>query len=204
MPRPKKTKPASLPNAKLLVFLLLIFLLLLGFYFGVLFGRKSALNSFFDPKQDIARNAANSKCVNNARREGDFLLTYTVVQGDTLLSIAKSQLGSTSRVNEIIALNKNKYKLSVQMPFLEQGWILFLPPAYIKNSSGELVEESGELLEINKATSEWSIGGKNFTSFHLRVSNNTHFPQNENFNLGDCIKLIYDMNTRYVYLTEHQ
>lgn len=49
--------------------------------------------------------------------------TYTVVKGDTLYSIARTQLGSPKRVNDIIALNPGLTKDGV----LPVGKVLKLP-----------------------------------------------------------------------------
>lgn len=64
------------------------------------------------------------------RKSGEkYLNEYIVKNGDTLLSIAKNQLGDSSRVNEIITLNKEKYPtLSLENSFIEIGWKFLLPP----------------------------------------------------------------------------
>src|SRR5258708_8778115 len=76
----------------------------------------------------------------------DYLPTYTVKSGDSLLFIAKSQLKDISRVNELIILNKDRYpQLSVNPSLLQQGWKLNLPPQNVGITNGHIYVISGNI-----------------------------------------------------------
>jgi hypothetical protein len=76
----------------------------------------------------------------------DFLIPYKVKNGDTLLSIARDQLNDVSRVNQIIILNNDDHpSLSLERPFLEQGWFIYLPPPGITDFKDTLGQYKGEI-----------------------------------------------------------
>jgi len=126
-----------------------------------------------------------------------YLNNYTVKRGDTLLSISKTQLGDTSRVNEIINLNKDKYPtLSLENPFLETEWKLLLPHQRYGKTNGIINVIHGTL---SKSNSGWSV--------HWRTGSVGVFPFEDlekysHLNLihGDCITVVYqgmDLKTSF-------
>lgn len=81
---------------------------------------------------------------------------YTVKQGDSLLSIAKNELGNPSRASELARLNQDAYPgLSVSNPFLEVGWVLALPPLKMV-TTGEISAVAGEVM-IYSGERGWGI-----------------------------------------------
>lgn len=127
----------------------------------------------------------------------EYLVKYTVKKGDTLLSIAKSQLSDSSRMNEIRHLNQTFFQAdSVQNPILEPGWVLKLPSSIIKHSSGFIQFFSGEVSE------------RYADSLVLRFFS-THYPPNQlvkgvtvhlqpdtitdgTIAVGDCVNVLAD------------
>lgn len=112
------------------------------------------------------------------------LSTYTVKQGDSLLSIAKSQLGNPSRANELARLNNDTYPgLSVSNPFLEVGWILALPPQ--KNTLlGSLNVVAGEIV-VYSSGNGWGIFWPGSGLDKL----NSNIP--EGYKNGTCVIAVY-------------
>lgn len=188
--------------SKTFIFLGFIFFLLVGFYFGLKQGTKLSFYSASDKSQRLMEKAQRSVCPATTFLKNDYLVSYTVKPGDTLLSIAKSQLGSAARVNEIIDLNKNKYAVSLQTPFIEQGWILTLPAPFITHSSGYIIRESGELFEIDKTTNNWTFGGKAGITFGLHTTSGTRTLIQQPVKVGDCLTLVYDQRTNEIFLIE--
>ena len=91
-------------------------------------------------ESNLAVEKEKVRCSFYGSLDQDFYLTkYTVRKGDTLLSIAKNELGDSSRVDELIGLNKTWYpNLSIQNPFIKAGWELRIPPKFFPKSSGIL------------------------------------------------------------------
>jgi LysM repeat protein len=125
----------------------------------------------------------------------DFLSTYTVQSGDSLLTIARDQLGDVSRVNELISLNKDRYpSLSIDNPFIEIGWKLYLPPDYTKQTSGRLSRVGGWIsnivsndpliFEVNNNL------GSHFAT--ITISDDTIVPNSFSSAIGECVYVIQD------------
>lgn len=130
----------------------------------------------------------------------NFLPEYTVKAGDTLLSIANKELGSVSRVNEIIELNKDRYpSLSIENPFIEQNWTLFLPPPYLTSTNGKLLEFDGELSEIRN-DGNWVIKDLDST-VTLRPDKNVKMIGKTSFEVGDCVRVLYQPGAQIPDLT---
>ncbi|HEX7042545.1 MAG TPA: LysM peptidoglycan-binding domain-containing protein [Patescibacteria group bacterium] len=115
----------------------------------------------------------------------EYLTSYTVKQGDTLENIAVSQLGDSSRVNEILQLNG--------VGPLVAGSTLYLPPSTISKSSGNLREVYGKLVE------------KNSISWHINFSSDENsqgilipsfwfdtIANKDSFKIGDCVKVFFE------------
>lgn len=184
-------------------FLVLLGLLLLPFI-GYLFGRYqqqrlvTALLENENGKQ-VSKNEVSSDsetlgsfkydmhlgCNNYGRIDKDnYLSTYTVKSGDTLLSIARKQLGSTDNVPVLVALNKDRYStLSIEKPFVEIGWKLFLPPREPPNIWGDVVAHAGEVAQL---TSKGSMVIKSTSgTTYVHNESSIDYPDG-NLKVGDC------------------
>lgn len=147
-----------------------------------------ALNGICESDVDVARET--------------FFKTYTVKSGDTLLSIAKNQLGSVNRVQELITLNTGKYpnflnSANTKNNFLEVGWELLLPPTFVNKTSGFLYGWKGEVLDEDSRTITILTGNtKNIQTGTLyrvfTVDSDTKLFVKGNFTKGDCVNLIVD------------
>jgi len=132
------------------------------------------------------QNTSPDEChLSGMQSKKEYLDSYTVKKGDTLLSIAKNELNDNSRVNELIEVNKEFYpELSLEKPFLEQGWKLYLPPKEI-TTNGLIYVMSGNLSIGDKF---WGVswinggGGGTFSKEDLAGTNLKN---------GDCITVIY-------------
>src|SRR6185369_6433475 len=72
---------------------------------------------------------------NGPAQKWEYLISYTVKDGDTLDSVATTQLHDSTRVNEILQLNGTG-------PYVV-GSIIYLPPPSITKSSGNIKQVSG-------------------------------------------------------------
>lgn len=125
--------------------------------------------------------------------------TYIVRKGDTLLSIARDQLNDTSRVNEIINLNSGIYpQLSLQNPFLEVGWKLYLTPSNFPRTSGRVTEEKGKIIDMN--STNWYImvstrpASPPYDSFTITDITFINKPR-QLYRIGDCVNIFVDEGT---------
>jgi hypothetical protein len=166
------------------------------------------------PPTNIKFNEYNVKnnCPLYGRIEdkNEYLTKYIVKSGDSLLSVANSQLKDNSRVGDIVYLNRDMYpQLSVDKPFLEKGWILYLPPPEIPRITTTGPDNipqlpysyAGELAGITN-DGQWEIqtpeksaykNDKNF-AYLIKIDTNTKFfgKTKEEFKPGDCIKTVLE------------
>jgi hypothetical protein len=160
----------------------------LAFYFGGLYFRNQPKTQ---PNEVTVTVQSPEPQYPNCPKQGlasksDYLPTYTVKKGDTLLLIAKNQLNDVSRVSELIQLNKEEFPtLSIENPFLEQGWKLFIPPPYTQKTNGQIFNLNGNLM---RKDSIWGVGwarggGGSFKPEELQ--NLSDLPD------GTCISVIY-------------
>lgn len=130
--------------------------------------------------------------------EEEFLRTYRVRPGDTLLSIARGQLDDSSRYNEIIVLNSSRLPhLSFENPYLEVGWTLYLPLMSIRGIEEPLVKLNGEISEIDE-NGRWRVVYPGGMGYFL-PTDRTQFPQGVQFKVGDCVSIIYESGIGIVY-----
>lgn len=201
------------PISKLLAMTLFIILPFIGFYLGLKYNQN---NTSIDSSSSIANTlntvtaspfanptTAVNKCKEYGYSSKDFYLrTYTVKQGDTLLSVAKNQLGNSSRVNEIVQMNKDHYPdLSINTPFLEVGWQLYLTPDFITSSSGDIVNLKGDISLTNDF--DWRVkqAYENATVNTVYFNTNTQFfnKEKELYKIGDCVSIIMESSNHRVY-----
>lgn len=113
-----------------------------------------------------------------------------------MLSIAENELSRNSRVEELIALNKQTYpQLSQQSPFIEIGWELLLPPKFVRSSSGYLVIYSGEIMAQNDSSLVLNfragIRGTEDGVMMYKEPHTRHFGK-DSFVIGNCIFALVD------------
>lgn len=123
----------------------------------------------------------------------DYLDTYTVKKGDSILSIARTKLGSSDRVNEIVKLNQDRYPIAFQNSFLEVGWKLYLPPSYIASSTGNIEASEGEVALITPqyfaiALQPTDTPGMDYVYPH----EDPKFDKPDLVTLGDCVRAVYE------------
>ncbi len=183
-----KRKLFSINNDRILIGILILIMVFLALYIFL----KKTPNQFNQNGQSTISKCPQSGIANKQ----DYLRSYTVKGADSLLSIAKSELGSTSRINEIVELNKDRYpSINNISPFLEIGWILYLPPVTINSSSGKLEKISGII--TRKDDAYWSInlgnGTESIPSYLFK-----NIQDKDSFNVGDCVTLLDDVGNGVV------
>ena len=204
------TKHTTTNNPVLKIVSIIIFVLIpiLGFVLGMRY--QSILS---DDKQFIIQNIQttsviqqnlDNNCKNNSRSDiNEILVKYTVKQGDSLLSIARNELGDPSRIQELAVMNADKYPglfsstgVLAQNPFLEQGWTMSLPPKWITNSSGQLDIINGVIFNIRSDDKSMEISSKKDQSGHyatITLDKDTINQNKVNYKIGDCISAIRDI-----------
>lgn len=157
------------------------------------------------PPQQVSEQS--SQCLYGYLHEDEFLVKYTAQRGDTLLSIAKNELGDISRVHQLINLNTNWYPhLSLENPFIEVGWELRLPPTYIKSSvrelwginqwtiQGKIVKETEEFFHIKQVVD--GPGG-----YILEKTRDTVYLGQDSFAEGDCVIAIFHLPAKLLVIS---
>lgn len=123
-------------------------------------------------------------------QKSEFLLSYVIKDGDTLQKIAQDQLGDSKRVNELVKLNENTGGMTA-------GGVLYLPPSFVKNSSGNLAQASGMI--VKKDNSFWQIsygGGISGLGIQIPTYYFSEVSNKDEFKLGDCVTLFLDDGVR--------
>ncbi len=144
--------------------------------------------------QPMKHTSASTCTKQGLQPKDDYLPTYIVKPGDSLLFIAKSQLQDSSRVNELIILNKDRYpQLSLNPSLLEQGWKLYLPPQNVGITNGHIYVISGNIELYPDDRKLWGVrwnsgGGGTFSIDDL----NKHQGKNQ-FKKGGCVTVIYQV-----------
>ena len=165
---------------------------LFSLFIGVFLGK-----NYFSDKKITTLLPNKGKCAYYGFLEKDiFLGKYIVNKGDTLLSIATKVLENSSRVEELIALNKSTYpNLSLQNSFLEVVWVLNIPPSFINSSTGYLIGVGGEILSQNENAIELNLyaGQRGIDEGYMSYKRPyTKYMGKESFEVGDCVIAIID------------
>lgn len=157
--------------------------------------QKSKLLTVLDPE-------LNSECRYGTMPVEVYLDIYKVKQGDTLLSIANNQLGSTSRVNEIVNLNKNRpeYNSLYTSETIKEGWELYLSSKYLPPNSGDLVAGMGMLSTTKLGTFKGRMSAITHPEYFpsgspVEFNNGSVFFGAQKFKEGDCVVIIRDEGT---------
>jgi len=114
------------------------------------------------------------------------LSKYVVQPGDSLLSISKTKLGTTARVNEIRYLNWDV--LDREYDKLEVGWTLNLPPSYTYPFTGSLLGYSGKIIKIQG--DYWEI---QTVKYRLYKDPRAKLFGKESYQQGDCVRVIINV-----------
>lgn len=133
-----------------------------------------------------------------------FFPIYTVKTGDSLLSVARDQLGSVARIGDLIEMNKTKYPSVLnQSSFLEVGWRLLLPPKEVSEVpvGGIRVTQGILLTDAEADTLRINVSGSRSPSiinFYPNRSVKTVIQQG--VQKGSCINIVSGyMNTKPVF-----
>ena len=147
---------------------------------------------------DTSTNLTNSTspiCKRYGPVERDeYLTVYIVKRGNTLLSIAKTELKDVSRVNEIITMNQEQFpQLSLNSPFLEQGWKLYLPPKNITNSNGYIFALRGNvhLDTLSNGQQIWGVSERTGGGGSFSLEEWKKYSGSKEFLEGSCVTVIY-------------
>jgi hypothetical protein len=126
-----------------------------------------------------------------------YLNEYKVKDGDTLLSIAQNETGKSSRVDELIQLNKNKFpNLSLENPTIETGWVFYVLPSFFPRSSGYIRGLSGKISKIDEKSITISLKrNKLVEEISYKMPSTIYLGKNL-YVPGDCIYIIKDNSNR--------
>ena len=178
--------------------LIVISFLVLVLGVGYLVGNKSAIKYEF-PNSSVERaisqsNIFKNDCNYKILKPAEYLPTYMVQKGDSLLRLSTVFLGTSSRINEIVNLNIEYYPNFRDDYELEIGQILYLPPKFAFPSSGYIWGYSGEI--IDEADDFWEIRTVNIdkdpldTKFYKKSE--TKYFGKDAFRKNDCVSIIFD------------
>lgn len=131
------------------------------------------------------------KCKEYKQLSDDELYTkYTVRSGDSVLAVARNQLGDSSRYGEIIQLNKDRYPYIENSSFLEIGMTLYLPDKHASAGNYLIGGVSGKIANITNeyfgVTNEKATG-----TTYIYQGRSPQFASNFAFKVGDCVTVKY-------------
>ena len=142
------------------------------------------------PQQQVAANtnpSLNDICQKSGpSQKKDYLVPYLLKEGDSFATIAEKELGDSTRVSELTALNDDQKQLVV-------GSTIYLPPDNIKQSSGHIAEISGKIVKKDNASWQISYGGGEkgpgvlMPGFWFK-----DVADAASFQLGDCVTILID------------
>ena len=123
-----------------------------------------------------------------------FLNVYTTVQGDTLLSISKKQLGDVSRVNELLNLNKSQYPTLTQSSIIPAGSKLYVTPKDFPENTGDLWIAEGPVIESDLGHFVLMIStNPNDGGEDIDTNSTTKYMNGiTSIKRGDCISVVID------------
>lgn len=140
-------------------------------------------------------NIATKKCSPyGVLSKEEYLISYTVKRGDAIFSILNKESYGTAKVTEFIEINNDVYPgLSLQNPFIEVGWKLYLPPKYGLAGSGKYEGLQGEILDIDGAYITVNQKPDEVVPVRIKLGAFTQYvPSDYRFNKGDCVRVVYD------------
>ena len=116
----------------------------------------------------------------------EYLRVYVTKEGDTLESVASSELGNTNKADQIKQLNSNSNLSSGQ---LKVGQSIYLPREGDIDSKGLLLPVVGKILNINGATIGVSTTAGSLSTRTISFSNPDDLQE---ISVGDCVVVILD------------
>lgn len=173
------------------------------FYLGTYIQKKIIYEKYGGVISSMTYETITGKCprYGGAKKE-EFLESYVVQKGDTLLTIAENQLGSSSRVYALVSANNDRYpELSVKNSFVEVGWKFYLPiknvpPTFDAYSS---IRIYGEVVEVGNNYAFLAYPESNLP---LRIDfNNQILLPDKKIEKGDCLVATGVTNPEF-YFTE--
>ena len=127
----------------------------------------------------------------------DYLVSYTIKPNDSIASIAKDQLGDSSRDSEIIKLNDGANGLTI-------GSTLYLPPPSVKRSAGNISEVSGRI--VGKDNGNWHLsfgGGTGGPGIYLPTYWFQDITDKDSYQIGDCVTILFDNGVKVFTITKN-
>lgn len=167
--------------------------------------RPTATPSPFPPTPTLSSSLCKRITYPSAGRseaKDRFFIIYTVKAGDTLLSIARKQLGDVSRIDELINLNKGQYpNLSQLSPKLPVGTKLYVTPKDFPENTGDLWVAEGLVIESDPGHFILSISqSQNVGGEDIYINANTKFMgEMRSLKRGDCISVVIDYMGNYTH-----
>lgn len=133
----------------------------------------------------------------------EYLITYTVAKGESFSTISQKVFHTPARTRELMVLNGQGYASSNmqninEQTFLEIGWVLYLAPKFVHQTTGLLSTWKGELIEESDQT--WTLLTGNAFASTIRVihkSEDIVFFGKSTFHKGDCVTVLLDMGDTY-------
>lgn len=141
-------------------------------------------------------NIATKKCSPyGVLSKEEYLISYNVKEGDRIFSILNKQSYGTAKVTEFIEINNDVYPdLSLQNPFIEVGWKLYLPPKYGLAGSGMYEGLQGEILDIDSAHITVNQKPDEVVPVRIKLGAFTQYvPNDYQFSKGHCVRVVYDV-----------
>lgn len=115
----------------------------------------------------------------------EYLISYTIKEGDSLQSIAENEMGDSGRTNEILQLNG--------VGPLVVGSTLYLPPKNITKSNGKIRLLYGKL--VLKNASNWQLSFNDDKEGQGILIPTFWFADilgKDSYKLGDCLEVLLD------------
>jgi len=126
-----------------------------------------------------------------------YLNEYKVKDGDTLLTIAQKEMGKSSRIDELIQLNKNKFpNLSLENPDIETDWVFIIPPSFFPRSTGYIKGVSGRISKIDEKSITINLKRNKLVEEISYKMPSTIYLGKNSYIPGDCIYIIKDNSNR--------
>lgn len=128
--------------------------------------------------------------VTGPSQKKDYLISYILKEGDTFEKIATEQLSDPTRVSELTTLNQDAHNLTV-------GSTIYLPPSWIKQSSGNISQVSGKI--VKKDNASWQLtygGGEKGPGIWIPGFWFKDVPDLSSYNIGDCVTILFDNSVK--------
>lgn len=170
--------------------LVIFILFVVGIGIGFLIGRTTQITAEKQEKKNTEKSPPSCALYGYQPVNNQYYI-YTVKEHDTLLSIAQHQLKDSSKIYQIISLNKEEYpNLVTDASLLKAGWELKIPLYDIGTIKHTLQILSGKIAEIDEA----NIGllrNKERTHYHgMYLHHSTII--DKGIKRGDCVNLLMD------------